>query len=70
MAKTLSFATVHFGVAFAVGYLMTGSVWVGGALALVEPACNTVVFHFHEKVWKRIEAARTARADDPALLRA
>jgi uncharacterized membrane protein len=31
---------------------------VGGALALVEPACNTVVFHFHEKVWKRIEARR------------
>jgi len=39
---------------------MTGSVWVGGALALVEPACNTVAFHFHEKVWKRIEARRQA----------
>jgi len=45
-----------------VGYLMTGSVWVGGALALVEPACNTVAFHFHEKVWKRIEARRQAAA--------
>ena len=28
------------------------------ALALVEPACNTVAFHFHEKVWTRIEARR------------
>ena len=37
---------------------MTGSLWVGGALALVEPACNTVAFHFHEKVWTRIEARR------------
>jgi uncharacterized membrane protein len=55
MSKTLSFAAVHFGVAFMVGYLMTGSVWVGGALALVEPACNTVAFHFHEKVWRRLE---------------
>ena len=35
---------------------------VGGALALIEPACNTVVFHFHEKVWKRIEARRAAKA--------
>lgn len=60
MAKTLSFAAVHFSVAFTVGYLMTGSVWVGGALAVVEPACNTVVFHFHEKIWKRVEARRAA----------
>ena len=58
MSKTLSFAAVHFVVAFTVGYLMTGSVWVGGALALVEPACNTVAFHFHEKVWRRLERRR------------
>lgn len=62
MAKTFSFATVHFSVAFLVGWLMTGSVWVGGALALVEPACNTVAFHLHEKVWKRIERRRAAAA--------
>lgn len=58
MTKTFSFAAVHFSVAFAVGYLMTGSIWVGGAMALVEPACNTVAFHFHEKVWSRIERRR------------
>jgi uncharacterized membrane protein len=58
MTKTLSFAAVHFTVAFLVGYVMTGSVWVGGVLAVVEPACNTVAFHLHEKVWKRIERRR------------
>ena len=60
MRKTLSFAAMHFTVAFLLGWLFTGSVLVGGALALVEPACNTVVFHFHEKVWKRIEQRRAA----------
>lgn len=73
MAKTLSFASVHFSVAFAVGYLMTGSVWVGGALALVEPACNTIAFHFHEKVWQRIEAGRsvsTNSANDTIVVEA
>lgn len=55
MTKTMSFATVHFTVAFMVGYVMTGSVLVGGAIALVEPAINTVAFHFHEQVWKRIQ---------------
>lgn len=63
MTKTLSFAGVHFSVAFLVGYLMTGSVWVGSALALVEPACNTVAFHFHEKIWGRIEANRRRHAN-------
>jgi uncharacterized membrane protein len=30
---------------------------VGGLLAVIEPACNTVVFYFHEKAWKKFEAA-------------
>jgi uncharacterized membrane protein len=60
MQKTLSFAGVHFCVAFGVGCAMTGSVLVGGALALVEPACNTVAFHFHEKLWRRREPGRSA----------
>ena len=53
MLKTISFAAVHFTVAFTVGYLLTGSVLVGGAMALVEPAVNTIAYHFHEKVWAR-----------------
>jgi uncharacterized membrane protein len=55
MAKTLSFTILHFTVAFTVGYLLTGSAVVGGLLAIIEPACNTVVFYFHEKAWKRFE---------------
>ena len=58
MLKTLSFAAVHFTVAFTIGYLLTGSVLVGGTLALIEPACNTVAYHFHEKIWARAAAKR------------
>jgi uncharacterized membrane protein len=56
MAKTISFGAVHMSVAFGVGYAMTGSAAVGGALALVEPAVNTVAYYFHEKVWSRVQA--------------
>lgn len=55
MAKTISLAILHFTVAFTVGYLLTGSAMVGGLLAIIEPACNTVVFYFHEKAWKKFE---------------
>ncbi len=51
MTKTASFAVVHFSVAFSVAYLLTGSIAVGGLVALVEPLCNTVAYYFHEKLW-------------------
>jgi uncharacterized membrane protein len=53
MTKTLTFAAVHFCVAFLVAWLLTGSLVVGGAIALVEPLCNTVAYHMHEKAWLR-----------------
>lgn len=53
MAKTMSFATIHYSVAFTVAYVMTGSAIIGGAIALVEPAINTVAYHFHEQVWQQ-----------------
>lgn len=55
MKKTITFAVMHFSVAFTVAYLLTGSLVVGGAVALVEPAINTVAFYFHEMVWKKLE---------------
>ena len=66
MTKTISFAAVHFSVAFTVGYLMSGSLLIGGAIALVEPAVNTVAYYFHEKVWNRIEAGQWHSAHLPA----
>lgn len=58
MVKTLSFAVMHFGVAFTIAYLLTGSWVVGGTVALVEPAVNTIGFYFHEKAWNLIERKR------------
>lgn len=55
MLKTITFAILHFGVAFSVAYILTGSIGISGAVALIEPMVNTVVFYFHEKVWNRYE---------------
>lgn len=56
MKKTITFACMHFTVAFTVAYLLTGSALVGGVIALVEPAINTLVFYFHERVWNQFES--------------
>lgn len=53
MAKTMSFAVLHFSIAFTVAYVMTGSALIGGAIALVEPAINSVAYHFHEQIWQQ-----------------
>ncbi|UJJ31708.1 DUF2061 domain-containing protein [Halopseudomonas maritima] len=58
MIKTITFACMHFSIAFGVVYLMTGSILVGGAVALVEPAVNTVAFYFHDKLWNRVQQRR------------
>ena len=53
LAKTGTFAIVHFTVAFSIAYLLTGSVAIAGALALLEPLANTVAYLLHERAWAR-----------------
>lgn len=53
LAKTASFAVVHFTIGFSVVYALTGSFAIGGLVALIEPACNTVAYAIHEKMWER-----------------
>lgn len=72
MTKTFSFTVVHFVVAFSVGFALTGSIAIGGAIALIEPAVNSVAYFFHEKAWERAHRARTppeARRDFAPCLR-
>jgi len=59
--KTASFATIHFSVAFAVVYLLTGDAFIGGVMATLEPALNTIAYYFHEKVWLRKTESQTTQ---------
>ncbi len=60
MLKTTTFAIMHFSIAFLVAWLLTGDVLVGGLVATVEPAVNTVGYFFHEKIWQRIRRNRAS----------
>jgi uncharacterized membrane protein len=46
---------------------ITGDAMVGSALALVEPARNTVAYYFHEKLWKRIDRRHPVRGFEPPV---
>ena len=68
MAKTATFAVMHFSVAFGIAYLLTGDLVIGGAVALIEPAVNTVAFYFHERAWSAYE--RLKRSMPPGMVKA
>ncbi|MDX1634942.1 MAG: DUF2061 domain-containing protein [Marinobacter sp.] len=53
LIKTLTFAITHFTVAFSVAYVLTGDIVIGGLIAMVEPAINTIAYFFHEKLWQQ-----------------
>lgn len=63
MIKTFGFALVHIAVAFSIVYAMTGGVLAGGLVALVEPACDTVTYHFHEKAWEFVRGSANRRSN-------
>ena len=60
MKKTFTFAVLHFSVAFSGAYVLTGSLGISSAVALVEPMVNTVAFYFHEKAWQKFGGKSSA----------
>ena len=58
--KIATYGTMHLGVAFGVAWALTGDVAVAGAIALVEPAVQTVAYALHERAWRDPQALRRA----------
>jgi len=54
MAKTITFAGIHFSIATLVAFALTGDFLLGSLIAIIEPSINTVAFYFHEKVWQHL----------------
>jgi uncharacterized membrane protein len=66
LLKTISFAVLHFGVAFGVAYALTGSIAIAAGIGLIEPLANTVAFYFHERAWRRVDG-RAAERNNPTM---
>ena len=62
LKKTATYYVMHITVAAAVGYAVTGSLWMALTLSLVEPTVQAVAFFFHEKAWERWDGRRRATA--------
>lgn len=60
MAKSATFGVLHLGIAFTIGYALTGSVAIAGAITLVEPLANTIAHYFFDRWWTARELRRKA----------
>jgi uncharacterized membrane protein len=68
--KIATYGTMHFGVAFGVAWALTGDARLAGAIALVEPAVQTVAYALHERAWRDPAAIRRAASRALGRLRA
>lgn len=60
--EKISQTGLHAGVAFAVMFVATGSVAMGGVAALLEPICNVLVLPLHDRLWDKLEQSSQAGA--------
>jgi uncharacterized membrane protein len=56
--KTVTYGVMHFAVAVAVAFALTGSLRTALAIGVIEPIVQTVFFTLHDRIWTRIEARR------------
>jgi uncharacterized membrane protein len=63
--KTATYALMHFTVAIAVAYVLTGSWQMALAIGLVEPFVQTFFFAIHERLWNRAQS-RSSRVQGVA----
>ena len=59
--KTFTYGVMHFAVAVAVAFALTGNIRAALAIGLIEPLVQTVFFTFHDRFWARIESRKAAK---------
>lgn len=61
LLKTLTYAAMHFVVAIAVAFALTGDWRLALAVGIVEPIVQTLAFAVHERLW----AAKPGATPEP-----
>jgi uncharacterized membrane protein len=61
-AEKLSQTLFHFIIAVAVMYWATGSLALGGLVAVLEPVLNVILLPYHDGLWERLEQRLAANA--------
>ncbi len=66
-AKTVTYCLMHFVVAIAVAYAISGSWEIALAIGIIEPLVQTVFFNVHERGWNKARRNYKRRVMDGGL---
>jgi uncharacterized membrane protein len=53
LAKTLTYCLMHFTVAIAVAFALTGDWAIALSIGIIEPLVQTAFFNMHERSWNK-----------------
>jgi uncharacterized membrane protein len=51
--KTISWRIISLGVSFLIVFLLTGSLELGGLIAVLDTLVKSGIFYFHETTWNK-----------------
>lgn len=67
LAKTLTYCVMHFTVAIAVAYALTGNWKIALSIGIIEPLVQTCFFNLHERGWNKARNDYHRRVMDGGL---
>lgn len=65
--KTLTYCLMHFTVAIAVAYALSGDWAIALSIGIIEPLVQTVFFNCHERSWNKARASYHRKLMDGGL---
>lgn len=65
--KTATYCLMHFTVAIAVAYLLTGDWRIALSIGIVEPLVQTGFFNLHERAWNNARTRHLRKYMDGGL---
>jgi uncharacterized membrane protein len=54
VSKGITYRIIGSSISFAIGFFMTGSVYVAGTLAILDVIVKVIAYAIHEQLWQRV----------------
>ncbi len=54
ISKGITYRMLGSSISFAIGFFMTGSIYIAGTLALLDVVVKVIAYAVHEQIWQRV----------------
>ena len=54
VSKGITYRMLGSNISFAIGFFMTGSVYIAGTLAILDVVVKVIAYAIHEQIWQKV----------------